>query len=157
MNEFNNYDNEPNFNFKRIRFILICVVILFFIFTIAVFQLSKNKNYNLAKQELTQNTNTWKTEQEIEDEYYLSVIRELQQTNEYIPALEQEMKELEAKIRRYRLSRRCLEYEMERIQTNKWFIIWYCDNPDNLEQFTNQKQIEVQQARVEPKVETVVF
>ena len=101
---------------NRIKKIIIAVVVIFFLLTIAVFNYNQNKNekYEQAKKELTQ-----KTEQEIEDEYYLSVIRELQQTNEYIPALEQEMKELEAKIRRYRLSRRCLEYEMERIQTNK--------------------------------------
>ena len=144
---------------NRIKKIIIAVIVILFILTIAVFKLNQNKNYNLAKQELTQNTNTWKTEQEIEDEYYLSIIRELQETNKYIPALETEIKEIEAQIRRYRLTRRCLEYELERIQTNKGYVVWFCDNPDTLEQFTNEnKQTEIvkQQANNnEPK--QVVF
>lgn len=150
---------ENNYNFKKIKMILIAVTIIFFLLTISVFLFNKNKNYNATKNELLTQTNTWKTEQEIEDEYYLSIIRELQETNKYIPALETEIKEIEAQIRRYRLTRRCLEYELERIQTNKGYVVWFCNNPDTLEQFTNEnKQTEiVKQQANNFEVQQVVF
>ena len=137
---------------KRLKFIIVTVIVIFFLLTIAVFQFNQNKNYNLAKQELTQNTNTWN----LEDEYFLKVVKDLQEVNDFIPTVEYEIKKMEYLLNIERLKRRCLEYEMERISTNKWYIIDFCDNEENLEQFKLSKQVEIQQANNnEPK--QVVF
>lgn len=132
MNEFNNYDNEPNFNFKRIRFILICAMILFFIFTIAVFQLSKNKNYNTTKNELL---NSWISEEE-QDAYKLKVINLLQEVNWTIPALEKS-------LRTERLTRRCLEKQLELIKTNQEYKIDYCEDTWVLELFKDWNEVNI--------------
>lgn len=137
---------------KRLKFIIITVIVIFFLLTIAVFQFNQNKNekYEQAKKELTQ-----KTEKEIEDEYKLKTINLLQKINEEIPDTESQIKELEKRLETQRLKRRCLDYELERIVTNKGYTPWFCDKEENLEQFklTSQKQT----AQTEPKVETVVF
>lgn len=151
MNEFNNCDNnnEPNFNFKRIKMILIAVTIIFFLLTISVFLFNKNKNYNEVKNELL--TNTWT----LEDEYFLKLIEDLQKTNDDIPSTENIIKQQEKWLRYLRLRRRCLDYELERIVTNKGYTPWFCDSDENLEQFSTEKQ--TQTAKSEPKIETVVF
>lgn len=143
---------ENNYNFKKIKMILIAVTIIFFLLTISVFLFNKNKNYNATKNELLTQTNTWN----LEDEYFLKVVKNLQEVNDFIPIVEDEIKKMEYLLNRERLKRRCLEYEMERISTNKWYIIDFCDNEENLEQFKLSKQVEIQQANNnEPK--QVVF
>ena len=136
---------------NRIKKIIIAVVVIFFLLTIAVFQFNQNKKYNEVKSELL--TNTWTSE--FENEYKLEVISDLQYINNLIPETELRIKEMEEELRIRRLRRRCLEYELERITTNKWYSPWFCDNKDNLEQFKVTSQ--VQTAKSEPKVETVVF
>jgi len=144
---------ENNYNFKKIKMILIAVTIIFFLLTISVFLFNKNKNYNATKNELLTQTNTWTSE--FENEYKLEVISDLQYINNLIPETELRIKEMEEELRIRRLRRRCLEYELERITTNKWYSPWFCDNKDNLEQFKVTSQ--VQTAQTQPKVETVVF
>lgn len=143
---------ENNYNFKKIKMILIAVTIIFFVLTISVFQYNKNKNekYEQVKQELTQ-----KTEKQIEDEYKLKTINLLQKINEEIPDTESQIKELEKRLETQRLKRRCFEYELEIIVTNKGYTPWFCDKEENLEQFKVTKQIEVQTAKAE--TQTVVF
>ena len=138
---------------NRIKKIIIAVIVIFFILTIAVFNYNQNKNYNEVKSELL--TNTWTSE--FENEYKLEVISNLQYINNLIPETELRIKEMEEELRIRRLRRRCLEYELERITTNKWYSPWFCDNKDNLEQFKVTKQVEAQTAQTQPKVETVVF
>lgn len=133
---------------QGIKKIIIAVIVIFFILTIAVFQYNKNKNYNEVKQELL--TNTWT----LEDEYYLKVVKDLQDVNTSIPAIEDEIKKIEDSLNKARLKRRCLEYEMERISTNKWYTINFCDNEENLEQFKLSKQAQTVQVE-QPK--QVVF
>ena len=137
---------------KRLKFIIVTVIVIFFLLTIAVFQFNQNKNekYEQAKKELTQ-----KTEQEIEDEYKLKTINLLQKLNTDIPDTEWQIKELEKRLETQRLKRRCFEYELERIVTNKGYTPWFCDKEENLEQFKVTKQ--VQTAQTQSKVETVVF
>lgn len=131
---------------KRLKFIIIAVIVIFFLLTIAVFQFNQNKNekYEQAKKELTQ-----KTEKEIEDEYKLKTINLLQKLNTDIPDTEWQIKELEKRLETQRLKRRCFEYELERIVTNKGYTPWFCDKEENLEQFKVTKQVEVQTAKAE--------
>lgn len=140
---------------NRIKKIIIAVVVIFFLLTIAVFQFNQNKNYNATKNELLTQTNTWKTEKEIEDEYKLKTINLLQKLNTDIPDTEWQIKELEKRLETQRLKRRCFEYELERIVTNKGYTPWFCDKEENLEQFKVTKQVEVQTAKAE--TQTVVF
>lgn len=137
---------------KRLKFIIVTVIVIFFLLTIAVFQFNQNKNekYEQAKKELTQ-----KTEKEIEDEYKLKTINLLQKLNTDIPDTEWQIKELEKRLETQRLKRRCFEYELERIVTNKGYTPWFCDKEENLEQFKVTSQ--VQTAQIQPKIETVVF
>ena len=136
---------------NRIKNIIIAVIVIFFILTIAVFNYNQNKNYNEVKSELL--TNTWTSE--FENEYYLKLIEDLQKTNDDIPSTENIIKQQEKWLRYLRLRRRCLDYELERIVTNKGYTPWFCDKEENLEQFKVTKQ--VQTAQTQPKVETVVF
>lgn len=138
-----------NYNFKKAKIILITVIVIFFLLTIAVFNYNKNKNYNEVKQELL--TNTWTSE--FENEYKLKVISDLQTINDLIPNTEEEIKRIEENLRIQRLTRRCLEYELERITTNKWYSPWFCDNKDNLEQFKVTSQAQTAKA----ETQTVVF
>ena len=131
---------------QRLKKIIIAVIVIFFILTIAVFNYNKNKNYNATKNELLTQTNTWTSE--FENEYKLKVISDLQTINDLIPNTEEEIKKIEENLRIQRLTRRCLEYELERITTNKWYSPWFCDNKENLEQFKVTKQVEIQTAQV---------
>lgn len=157
MNEFNNnYNDESNFNFKKVRFILICAVILFFILTISAFLYNKNKNISEVKSELL---NSWVSEEE-QDAYKLKVINLLQEVNWTIPALEKS-------LRTERLTRRCLEKQLELIKTNQEYKIDYCEDTWVLELFKDWNEVniykdenwtwksEVKQAMIEPQ--KVVF
>lgn len=141
---------------NRIKKIIIAVVVIFFILTIAVFKLNQNKNYNLAKQELANQVDPIEQAKKELDEYKLKVVNQLQQTNEKVEEIQQTIKFHENQLRQTRLKRRCLDYQLERITTNKDYHIDYCDNEENLEQFKLSKQVEIQQANNnEPK--QVVF
>ena len=141
---------------KRLKFIIVTVIVIFFLLTIAVFQFNQNKNYNLAKQELANQVDPIEQAKKELDEYKLKVVNQLQQTNEKVEEIQQTIKFHENQLRQTRLKRRCLDYQLERITTNKDYHIDYCDNDENLEQFKEVKQVEIQQANNnEPK--QVVF
>ena len=140
---------------NRIKKIIIAVIVIFFLLTIAVFQFNQNKNYNLAKQELANQVDPIEQAKKELDEYKLKVVNQLQQTNEKVEEIQQTIKFHENQLRQTRLKRRCLDYQLERITTNKWYTIDYCEDDENLEQFKEVKQIEIQQAKAE--TQTVVF
>ena len=80
---------------------------------------------------------------------FTATINLLQKLNTDIPDTEWQIKELEKRLETQRLKRRCFEYELERIVTNKGYTPWFCDSEENLEQFKVTKQVEVQTAKAE--------